>query len=67
LAEKVRLRLRAVAALGPGTFGVGFGQAQATVGELAGGLVGARLWLFRHSSGLQSHYQLDQLSSSCAP
>lgn len=54
-------RPKAVAVLGLGAYRAGFGQPRAPLGEQAGGLCGARLWALPNPSGIQAHYQLDDL------
>jgi TDG/mug DNA glycosylase family protein len=55
------LHPKAVAVLGLGAYRVGFGRPRALLGEQPGGLCGARLWALPNPSGIQAHYQLDDL------
>lgn len=55
------LRPRIVALLGIGAYGKGFGRPRATVGPQDEGLGPSRLWLLPNTSGLNAHYQLDDL------
>ena len=55
------LRPRFVAVLGIGAYRTGFGKPQATLGPQEDNLGRARLWVLPNPSGLNAHYQLDDL------
>jgi TDG/mug DNA glycosylase family protein len=52
---------RFVAFVGMGAFRSAFAQPKAGLGEQPALLAGARVWLLPNPSGLQAHYQLDDL------
>ncbi len=52
---------RFVAILGIGAYRSAFGARSATLGEQAQGIAAARLWVLPNPSGLNAHYQLDDL------
>jgi TDG/mug DNA glycosylase family protein len=56
------LRPRFVAVLGIGAYRTGFGKPTATLGPQDEDLSGARLWVLPNPSGLNAHYQLDELT-----
>ena len=63
LTEKVeRFRPRVLAVLGIGAFRTAFGRPGAALGEQAEGLGGTRLWVLPNPSGLNAHYQPDDLA-----
>ena len=47
--------------LGIGAYRTGFGRRDATLGSQDEDLSGARLWVLPNPSGLNAHYQLDDL------
>jgi len=55
------LRPRIVAVLGVGAYRTGFGRPRAALGPQGDGLGGSRLWVLPNPSGLNAHYQLDDL------
>ena len=55
------LRPRFVAVLGIGAYRTGFGRRDAALGSQDEDLSGARLWVLPNPSGLNAHYQLDDL------
>jgi double-stranded uracil-DNA glycosylase len=55
------LRPRFVAVLGIGAYRTGFGRRGAALGSQEDDLGGARLWVLPNPSGLNAHYQLDDL------
>jgi double-stranded uracil-DNA glycosylase len=66
-AEDLEARLaplypRFVAVLGIGAYRTGFGRPHATLGPQEDDLGGARLWVLPNPSGLNAHYQLDELT-----
>jgi len=64
LARKVRrFKPAVVAFLGLLAYRSAFDRPSATVGEQAEHLAGARLWLLPNPSGIQAHYQLDEMVS----
>ena len=63
LEQKVRYhRPRLVAVLGIGAYRRSFGQRTTVVGEQREGIAGARLWVLPNPSGLNAHYQLEELA-----
>jgi TDG/mug DNA glycosylase family protein len=63
LAEKVeRFRPRVLAVLGIGAFRTSFGRPGAALGPQPEGLGGTRLWVLPNPSGLNAHYQPDDLA-----
>ena len=65
-AEELEARLapllpRFVAVLGIGAYRTGFGRRDAALGSQDEDLSGARLWVLPNPSGLNAHYQLDDL------
>ena len=56
------LHPRLVAVLGIGAYRTGFGRPHATLGPQNEDLGGGRLWVLPNPSGLNAHYQLDELS-----
>jgi TDG/mug DNA glycosylase family protein len=67
LAERLApLRPRFVAVLGIGAYRAGFGRRAADLGEQDDGLAGSRLWVLPNPSGLNAHYQLDDLAERFA-
>jgi TDG/mug DNA glycosylase family protein len=56
------LHPRVVAVLGIGAYRMGFGRPHATLGPQVDDLGGARLWVLPNPSGLNAHYQLDELT-----
>ena len=52
---------RFVAVLGIGAYRTGFGRPRAILGAQNEGLGGSRLWVLPNPSGLNAHYQLDDL------
>jgi TDG/mug DNA glycosylase family protein len=65
LARKVRrFKPAVVAFLGLLAYRSAFERPSATVGEQAERLGGARLWLLPNPSGIQAHYQLDEMVSA---
>jgi TDG/mug DNA glycosylase family protein len=56
------LRPRFVAVLGIGAYRTGFGRRDASLGLQDETLAGARLWVLPNPSGLNAHYQLDELT-----
>lgn len=64
LERKVRKRRpRWLALLGLGAYRVGFGAANALVGQQDHRIGGTRVWLLPNPSGLNAHYQLDELAA----
>jgi double-stranded uracil-DNA glycosylase len=55
------LHPRFVAVLGIGAYRTGFGRRDAALGSQDEDLGGARLWVLPNPSGLNAHYQLDDL------
>jgi TDG/mug DNA glycosylase family protein len=55
------LHPRFVAVLGIGAYRTGFGRRDAALGSQDEDLGGARLWVLPNPSGLNAHYQLDEL------
>ena len=47
--------------LGIGAYRTGFGRRDASLGPQEDDLGGARLWVLPNPSGLNAHYQLDDL------
>jgi TDG/mug DNA glycosylase family protein len=67
LADKVtRYRPKAVAVVGLGAYRTAFGRPRAGVGRQVERLEGAELWALPNPSGLQAHYQLDDLVAAYA-
>jgi TDG/mug DNA glycosylase family protein len=67
LAGKVRRwRPGWVAVLGVGAYRSAFGDRRAVVGERPERLGGARVWILPNPSGLNAHYQLDDLAAEFA-
>jgi TDG/mug DNA glycosylase family protein len=63
LVRKVRrLGPRSVAFLGIGAYRLAFGRPKAAIGQIEGGTAGARAWLLPNPSGLNAHYQIDDLA-----
>ena len=62
----LRRKPRWVAPLGLGAYRVGFGQAQAKVGPQDLAIGQTRVWLLPNPSGLNAHYQLDDLAAEFA-
>jgi TDG/mug DNA glycosylase family protein len=63
LARKVRrYRPRCVAVLGVQAYRVAFGRPTAEIGLQADSLEGAMLWVLPNPSGLNAHYQIDELA-----
>ncbi len=63
LEEKVRLYHPArVAVLGIGAYRAAFGRPRAVAGRQPESLAGAGLWVLPNPSGLNAHYQLDDLA-----
>jgi TDG/mug DNA glycosylase family protein len=60
-AKVARHRPGFVAVLGVSAYRLGFGRKDATVGRQADRLAGAGLWVLPNPSGLNAHYQLDEL------
>ena len=56
------LHPRFVAVLGIGAYRTGFGRRAAALGSQNEDLSGARLWVLPNPSGLNAHYQLDELT-----
>jgi TDG/mug DNA glycosylase family protein len=56
------LRPRFVAVLGIGAYRTGFDRRDASLGPQEDVLGGARLWVLPNPSGLNAHYQLDELT-----
>ena len=56
------LRPRFVAVLGIGAYRTGFDRRDAALGPQSEDLSGARLWVLPNPSGLNAHYQLDDLT-----
>jgi TDG/mug DNA glycosylase family protein len=56
------LRPRFVAVLGIGAYRAGFGRPRATLGPQQGDLGRSRMWVLPNPSGLNAHYQLDELT-----
>jgi TDG/mug DNA glycosylase family protein len=56
------LRPRFVAVLGIGAYRTGFGRRDATLGSQDEDLDDARLWVLPNPSGLNAHYQIDELT-----
>ena len=56
------LHPRFVAVLGIGAYRTGFGRRDAALGSQDEALSGARLWVLPNPSGLNAHYQLDELT-----
>jgi TDG/mug DNA glycosylase family protein len=61
-----RWQPRFVAVVGMGAYRVAFGKPKAVVGEQAETVGGARVWLLPNPSGLQAHYQFDDLVAAFA-
>ncbi|MGO8876542.1 MAG: G/U mismatch-specific DNA glycosylase [Acidimicrobiales bacterium] len=61
-----RWQPRFVAVVGTGAYRVAFGKPKAVVGEQAEAVGGARVWLLPNPSGLQAHYQFDDLVAAFA-
>ena len=55
------LRPRFVAVLGIGAYRTGFGRRRAVLGPQEDGLGSSQLWVLPNPSGLNAHYQLDDL------
>lgn len=55
------LRPRLVAVLGIGAYRTGFGRPRATLGKQEENIGAAPLWVLPNPSGLNAHYQLDDL------
>lgn len=62
----LRRKPRWLAPLGLGAYRVGFGQAKATVGPQEATIGNTRVWLLPNPSGLNAHYQLDDLAREFA-
>jgi double-stranded uracil-DNA glycosylase len=62
--KAARWRPEVVAVVGMGAFRTAFGRPQAVVGEQPEEIGGARSWLLPNPSGLQAHYQMDDLVES---
>jgi double-stranded uracil-DNA glycosylase len=56
------LRPRFVVLLGIGAYRTGFGRPKASLGPQEEDLAGARLWVLPNPSGLNAHYQVDDLA-----
>ena len=56
------LRPRFVALLGIGAYRTGFGRPKASLGPQGEELAGAGLWVLPNPSGLNAHYQVDDLA-----
>ena len=56
------LRPRFVAVLGLGAYRTGFGRPNAALGPREEDLAGSRLWILPNPSGLNAHYQVDDLT-----
>jgi TDG/mug DNA glycosylase family protein len=61
-----RWQPRFVAFVGMGAFRTAYGRPRAVVGEQSGAIAGARVWLLPNPSGLQAHYQFDDLVAAFA-
>jgi TDG/mug DNA glycosylase family protein len=57
-----RVRPGVAAILGISAYRKAFGRSKASVGEQAQALAGVRLWVLPNPSGLNAHYQLDDLA-----
>ena len=63
LVGKVRKhKPRAIAFLGVGSYRTAFGKPKAAVGKQPDPLAGAAAWVLPNPSGLNAHYQLDELA-----
>jgi len=61
-----RWRPRFVAFVGMGAFRTAYGRPRAEVGEQPEAIGGARVWVLPNPSGLQAHYQFDDLVAAFA-
>jgi TDG/mug DNA glycosylase family protein len=61
-----RLRPRWVAIVGVTAYRTAFGHPAATVGPAGEALAGARLWVLPNPSGLNAHFQADELAAEFA-
>ena len=61
-AKLARYQPSFLAVLGIGAYRKAFGRRQVTVGEQAERLAGTRVWVLPNPSGLNAHYQLDDLA-----
>ena len=61
-----RYRPRWVAFLGLGAYRTAFARPDAVVGEQPGMVGPARAWLLPNPSGLNAHYQIDDLAAEFA-
>jgi TDG/mug DNA glycosylase family protein len=61
-----RWKPRFVAIVGMGAYRTAFGRPNAAIGEQAERLAAARVWLLPNPSGLQAHYQFDDLVTAFA-
>jgi TDG/mug DNA glycosylase family protein len=57
-----RYRPAVVAVLGIGAYRTAFGRREATMGPQGNGIGDSRLWILPNPSGLNAHYQLDDLA-----
>lgn len=62
----LRRKPRWLAPLGLGAYRVGFGNATARVGPQEVRIGDTRVWLLPNPSGLNAHYQLDDLAAEFA-
>lgn len=67
LAKIRRHRPAAIAVLGLGAYRSAFNRPRAAMGPQPEGLAGAALWVLPNPSGLNAHYQLDDLAREFAP
>lgn len=62
----LRRKPRWLAPLGLGAYRIGFGDAKARVGPQEATIGDTRVWLLPNPSGLNAHYQLDDLAAEFA-
>jgi double-stranded uracil-DNA glycosylase len=65
-AKAAATRPEVVAVLGVGAYRTAFGRPKAAVGPLPDPVGGSRAWLLPNPSGLNAHYQLDDLAEAFA-
>lgn len=61
-----QLRPRWIAVVGVTAYRAGFGRPRAVIGRQAETLADAQLWVLPNPSGLNAHYQLDDLAAAFA-
>ena len=57
-----RYKPRCLAVLGVGAYRTAFGRPKATLGEQSDRIAGTRVWVLPNPSGLNAHYQIDELA-----